>query len=341
MRTTILLPAGLLALFAAGPALAARQVSKPLAAFVAEMRVFIPGEGSGGFVVPTPDEQEAFRAAARALGAGDVATAERALAIFPGVFEVLDYTDGAGGPSYLAIAEIPGGPTGLLPRGWGFYFFARRPERPGLVIEAPHPVADRESELDAAAAVTALRPAAFLLAGAHRYADPKPVSDMAHTSSSVFEAVHEVALEGGRIAAQIHGFSLAAHAGYPELLLSSGDVTPTADVAAICAEVNQGGLRCVPFDGSAFTTLGGLQNVQGGHASSLFGPGHFLHFEIADAARADPASFAVIVKGIGDRFPTGGGCSCGTGSAGSTALLSFVFLVAYGARPSRYRRRNS
>src|SRR6266536_830309 len=132
MRTKLLLPVSLLALLAASPALAARKVTKPLVDLVAEMRVFMPGEASGGFVV---------------------ATAERALAIFPGVFEVLDYTDGPGGPKYLAIAEIPGGPTGLLPRGWGFYFFALRPERPGLVIEAPHPLADRESELDAATAV--------------------------------------------------------------------------------------------------------------------------------------------------------------------------------------------
>jgi MYXO-CTERM domain-containing protein len=341
MRTTILLPAFLLALAVTRPAQAARHVSSPLVDFVAEMRVFMPGEGSGGFVVPTPEEQEAFRAAARALVAGDIATAERALAIFPGVFEVLDYTDGPGGPAYLAIAEVPGGPTGLLPRGWGFYFFARAPKRPGLVIEAPHPVADRESEVDAASAVSALRPAAFLLAGSHRYADPKPVSDMAHTSSSVFEPVHEVALEGGGVAMQIHGFSLAAHAGYPDLLLSSGDVTPTPDVVAICAEVNQGGPSCVPFDGSAFITLGGLQNVQGSHAATLFGPGHFMHFEIADVARQDPARFGVIVKAIADQTPTTVGCTCGSGPASPSLFLGLVALGLYGARPSSRSRRHT
>jgi MYXO-CTERM domain-containing protein len=325
MRTTILLPAFLLALAIARPAQAARRVSSPLVDFVAEMRVFMPGEGSGGFVVPTAEEQEAFRAAARALVGGDVATAERALAIFPGVFEVLDYTDGPGGPAYLAIAEIPGGPTGLLPRGWGFYFFARAPKRPGLVIEAPHPVADRESEVDAASAVSALRPAAFLLAGSHRYADPKPVSDMAHTSSSVFEPVHEVALEGGGVAMQIHGFSLAAHAGYPDLLLSAG----------------QGGLSCVPFDGSAFVALGGLQNVQGSHATTLFGPGHFMHFEIADVARQDPARFGVIVKAIADRTPTTVGCTCGSGPASPSLFLGLVALGLYGARPSSRSRRHT
>ncbi len=327
-----------LSLMSARPALAARQVTRHLRDFVAEMRVFMPGETSGGFVVPTPEEQEAFRAAALALRAGDIATAERALAIFQGVFEVLDFTDGPGGPRYLAIAEIPGGTTGLLPRGWGFFFFAQSPGREQLVIEAPHPLADRESEIDAATAVSALRPAAFLLAGAHRYADPRPVSDMAHTSGSVFEAVHEAALDGGRIAAQIHGFSLAAHPGYPGLLLSAGSTTPTADVLAICDAVNRGNVLCVPFDGTAYTDLGALNNVQGSYAAGAFGPGHFLHFETADATRADPASIGVIVNAIGDRFPATGGCSCGSAGGAAMVFPGLLVLLARRARPHPKRR---
>jgi MYXO-CTERM domain-containing protein len=322
----------LVSLTAASPALAARQVVKPLPDFVAAMRVFMPGEASGGFVVPTPGEQEAFRAAAQALRGGDIATAERALAVFHGVFEVLDFTDGLGGPRYLAIAEIPGGATGLLPRGWGFFFFARRPEREQLVIEAPHPLADRDSETDAAVAVSSLRPAAFLLAGAHRYADPRPVSDVAHTSGSVFEPVHEAALEGGRIAAQIHGFSLATHPGYPELLLSAGSTTPTADVLAICDSVNRAGVLCFPFDGSAYNDLGALNNVQGSYAAGAFGPGHFLHFETADATRADPARFGAIVNAIGDRFPAPGGCSCGSSGGAAAVLPGLLLLLVRRAR---------
>jgi uncharacterized protein (TIGR03382 family) len=321
------------------PALAARRVTRPLRDFVAEMRVFMPGEGSGGFVVPTAREQEAFRAAAGALRDGDVARAERALAPFRGLFEVLDFTDGErDGPRYLAIAEVPGGATGLLRRGWGFFFFARDARRDRLVIEAPHPVADQGSELDAAQAVSSLRPAAFLLAGAHRYADPKPVSDVAHTSASVFEAVHEAAVDGGRVALQIHGFSLAAHPGYPELLLSTSTTTPTADSTAICDAVNRGGVLCVPFDGSAYTALGALENVQASYAAGAFGPGHFLHFETADATRSDPARFGVIVGAIRERYRTSG-CSSG-GDAGALAPLGLALVaVARRTRLSRLTRR--
>ncbi len=323
------------------PAVAARRVSQPLRDFVAKVRVFMPGEASNGFVVPTPREQEAFRAAAYALRAGDVARAERALAPFRGAFEVLDFTDGDGGPRYLAIAEVPGGKTGLLPRGWGFFFFAQDPRRDRLVIEAPHPIADQESEIDAAAAVSNLRPSAFLLAGAHRYADPRPVSDVAHTSGSVFEPVHEAALDGGRVAIQIHGFSLAAHPGYPELLLSTGSTTPTADSAAICDAVNRDGVQCVLFDGTAYLALGALENVQGSFAAGAHGPGHFLHLETSDATRADPARFGVIVGAIGRRYGASGGCSTG-GDPGALAPLALALLtLARRARQSRFTSRRS
>ncbi len=322
----------------ASPALAVRQRAVPLPDLVAEVRTFMPGEASGGYVVPTPEEEEAFRAAARALLAGDAATAERALAPFAGAFEVLEVLDGAGGGRYLAIAEVPGAATGLLPRGWGLFLFARTPARDRLVIEAPHPLADRESEMDAAVATSRLRPAAFLLAGAHRYADPKPLSDMAHASHSVFEAVHEAALLPDRVAVQVHGFSLATHPGYPDLLLSTGRPAPTPDSAAICDRVNRGGLFCLLFDGTAYTDLGALTNAQGNYAAAALGGGHFLHFELADAARADPARVAVVVDAVGRRFPAAGGCGCGSGPAAPAVLPGLLALLARRARRSPHRR---
>src|SRR5437868_1070795 len=79
--------------------------------------------------------------------------------------------------------------------------------RRSVILEIPHPLADRDSELAGAEAGAALHPAALLFAGAHRYADPRHRSDVAHTPLSVFEAVHEVLLEPGRVAVQMHGFS--------------------------------------------------------------------------------------------------------------------------------------
>ena len=233
----------------------------------------MPQEGSGAYVVPTEQERSSFAAAAKALTSGDLATAEEALAAFPG-FEVLSLTDGADGPLYLVIAEKP-----PLSRGWGFYFFARQPLRPGLVVEAPHPLADRDSELAAARAVSSLRPAAFLLAGAHRYADPAPKSDMAHTSSSIFEAIHEVVSTQAGMVVQVHGFSAAGHQGYPDLLLSSGSAEPGATAEAVCNQVQGGGVGCTLFNGDpTYAALGATTNVQGGYSRRTFGAEHFLHF---------------------------------------------------------------
>ena len=306
------------------PAFAAREVVMPLVDFVSQLRGFMPGEGSGGYVVPTLQEQEAFTAAARALLNGDVPRAEEALAAQPS-FEVLLFTDG-GGAQYRAIVEKP-----PLTRGWGFFLFAVKPARPQLLVEAPHPLADRDSELVAATTVTRLSPAAFLLAGAHRYADPAPRSDLAHPSSSVFEAIHEVVATASSVTLQIHGFSAAGHQGYPDLLLSTGSTDPGRDAPPLCEGLQAKGLNCVLFTGSAFNDLGATTNVQGGYSSRSFGKGHFLHFETDEAVRGDPTKFGLIIDAIGERWPPPRGCGCGSTDL---PLLSFLALGLLGAKAS-------
>lgn len=300
---------------------AARAVSVSLTEFVTEMRVFMPAEASGGYVVPTVEERASFAAAAKALAAGDVARAELAIAPYPD-FEVLDLEDRDSGAKYFTLSEKP--PIG---RGWGYYFFARSARRPMLIIEAPHPLADRDSELAAARATSELSPVAFLLAGAHRYANPGIASDVSHVASSIFEAVHEVALSADCAAIQVHGFSAAGHRGYPQLVISSGAVPPGQDAAALCGAITTRGMDCVTFDGTAWSDLGALANVQGGFARRTFGSGHFLHIETDESVRDDEARVRVVVDAIGAHWPAiATGCGC-EAAASPPAALSCGFLV--------------
>ncbi len=316
-----------LAICAAGSARAERQLSVSLEDFVGEMRVFMPGEGSNGFVVPTTAERQTFGVALAAVAAFDVAKAEAALASLPG-FEVVALADG--GVEYLGISEKP-----PLSRGWGFFFFARQPERPGLVIEAPHPLADRESEMMAARAVRRLRPSAFLLAGAHRYADAGRASDVAHTSLSVFEVAHEKSCTGGAVALQIHGFNAADHPGYPELLLSSGTAVPGPDASNICDRASALGIGCTLFNGIDFIPLGAQTNVQGGWSRRTLGDGHFLHFETAQSIREDPARFDAIAQSIEEHWPAPRSCGCGSASS---PLSLFPLAAVAGALVFKSRR---
>lgn len=315
---------------AAGQADAAREASLSLEAYVSQVRTFMPGEGSGTYVVPSVEDRTAFAAAARALARGDIATAELALGPYPD-FEVLDFHDDAG-PRYLVIAEKP-----PLSRGWGFYFFAQSPRRDELVLEAPHPLADRDSELAAARIVSALRPAAFLLAGAHRYADVRRLSDVAHASASIFESVHEVISSRGRIALQIHGFNAADHAGYPELVLSSGTTEPGSDALALCQDLQRRGIDCQPFTGAAYTDLGAQTNVQGGYVLRSFGAGHFLHFETAEIVRDEPARLEALTSALEARWGSWGCSSSAAPPAFPLGLLAAALWLRARRRPSTTR----
>lgn len=317
----------LVAVVAGAPASAARAVTQPLPDFVASVRTFMPGEGSLGYVVPTPEERAAFGAAMRALLAGDVAKAEQAVA-GRGNFEVLDFRDGEGGPQYWALVEIP-----PLSRGWGFYFLARAAQRPSVVVEAPHPLADEESELSAARLVQRLRPRAFCLAGAHRYADPARTSDMAHTSLTIFEAVHEALLASTDLTLQVHGFADATHPGYPDLLLSNATAQPDGRGKRICDAVSAAGLACALFDGTAYTDLGATTNVQAAASQRALGAEHFLHFETTERMRKDPASFDTLAAAIVGVIPA---AQARCAAAPGVPLVGLALLVA-----ARRRRRSS
>jgi uncharacterized protein (TIGR03382 family) len=280
------------------PAVAARRATVRLRDYISNARPFLPTEGSGTYVVPSPQDREVFRAAATALVNGDATGAEQALADYPD-FEVLEIDDAPAGGTYLALVEKP-----PVARGWGFFFFAREPLRPQLVLEAPHPIADRDSELATAISATALRPAAVLFAGAHRYANPAAVSDVAHVSDSVFEAVHEAVMATPLVTVQIHGFSAAGHAGYPEVLLSSGSVVPGRRAKVLCDAMVTGGLGCTLFDGSAYLDLGAQTNMQASQVRRAFGSGHFLHLETADTVRDDPRRLAVVIDAIAAQSPS-------------------------------------
>jgi hypothetical protein len=319
----------LLALLWPRGAAAAREVSVSLPDFIRQMRDFMPAEGSNGYVVPSAEDRQAFATAARALLAGDVARAEAALGNYPG-FEVLDLRDPTSG-AYLALAEKP-----PLTRGWGFFLFARAPSRPAMVLEMPHPLADRDSELAGAEAATRLHPAAVLFAGAHRYADALRRSDVAHTPQSVFETVHEVLLGAGRVMIQLHGFSATGHVGYPELVMSTGTVAPDAAAKDLCARIVTSGIDCSLFDGSAYLDLGAQDNVQGAAMRAApGGGGQFLHLETAETIRDQPERLALVVDALAARWPaspSAGGCDVVPSATPPAWLIAAIGLTLARAR---------
>lgn len=315
MRTLLLL--GLVSTLANA---APRSVSSSLETFVVEMRTFLPQEGSAGYVVPTSAERLAFSAAVRAALAQDEAGVEEALAPWPD-FEVLDFTDAQSG-HYLAIVEKP-----PLHRGWGFIFVASAPGRPDLLVEVPHPLADRDSEVLGARVASALRPRAFIMAGSHRYALPGRLSDVAHTSNSIFETAHEGLSTEGITTLQLHGFGLSAHPDYPDLVLSNGTPVPDARAQRLCSALADAAIDCRTFDGTAFTDLGAQTNVQAGYLRRTFQGASFLHFETGDRVRQDDGRISALVSSLETEWPPPRAQGCASVSTSNVGPAAWALLT--------------
>src|SRR5207249_11563082 len=143
---------------------------------------------------------------------------------------MLLYHDTATLGDHLVVCERP--PCG---RCWGLYILNRSPSARNVVVEAPHPLHDRLTEELGIAAYLELDARAFLMAGAHRYADGyrSPISDMARNPHSVFQRLHEALTTADTHVVQMHGFCEEDYPGYPSVLLSSGSPQPHSGLFAL------------------------------------------------------------------------------------------------------------
>jgi hypothetical protein len=198
----------------------------------------IPGPGTEGMRVPSDPQLIAWEYLLRSIDSGDTETACEILHAFDFPYTLLDFTDTpAGGARYLALVEdIP------VTFGWGAYVVRTGEAKAELVIQAPHPIADDRTALQAADLFRRLEARALMIAGAHRCAnsdyspcsgvtvacgalEPYRSSDVAHAVQSAFQAAHKalVPCGGERTAVQLHGNGLES---CPDLFISNGTLNP-------------------------------------------------------------------------------------------------------------------
>ena len=207
-----------------------------------------------------------------------------------------------GGESFLLLEEQK------ERKGWGKVLF-RENASSNLVIEVPHPVADRNTPELGMLAFDQLEADAYILAGAHRAnrAEPSPdvpghtLSDMTHTKNTAFQAFHEGMLEPGTHVLQLHGFSAQkGHQADPEfplsreLVLSDGadDKHDPPLLKALGMEFSAAGFDAsvVSFDSQANSRLGATTNVQRDQMEDeqLVPTSEFLHLEVETKLRKGP-----------------------------------------------------
>jgi len=246
---------------------------------------FMPLADSDGFVIPKQTEQAAFSEIVSSLEAGNlIYSAELAEQNDYILVRYLDLSD-ENQASYLLREEMP------ISRGWGLYAF-REEVVNNIIIEAPHPLSDQQSELIALDIYHALNARALLIAGAHRNANQYGTADVSHAPDSIFQSIHETLLQKTPILSdvpvvlQIHGFAAQKHPGYPNVVLGFGRTASQAEISlsrelvdALAAQ----GIETGTCRGDSWQDLCGTKNIQGsGKKNTLF-----IHIELDETVRDD------------------------------------------------------
>ena len=252
-----------------------------LRATVEDLAATMPGRDSGGYDVPTSSERSAMAAAWDAVEAGDLGRA--ASLVNPLAYDVVRYTDTVTGRTSVVLRERRNA-DGSWPHAWGLYVRTSG-SRSRLVVEAPHPKADVNSESMALDAFRSRNAVALMVAGAHRDANPDGSADVAHRTDSVFEVVHRAALTPSSRVYSAHGFADATLPGI-EAVVSRGASPSGATVKVSDAVAAAGFARCL-YDGTRCKDLAGTTNVQG--QSTRSAGADFVHVEVNRTVRDDPA----------------------------------------------------
>ncbi len=249
-----------------------------------------PGRGSSAYrqADALTSHQLGGAVLAHLVGAGDPA--------LPDGTRTLEAVDTGQRPVLVVLEEEDGGAT----RGLGVY--AVRPGAgapPRLVVEVPHPRADRWTEDLGAQLFSTLDAQVLLVAGAHRTATDG-TADVAHQPASAFAAVDRAVVGPGTVVIQVHGFDESRHPDSAEVVLSSAESTPAPVVEELDDALEDAGFDTCVYDGERCAALAGTTNAQAAHARGIGAT--FIHLELAVALRRSGDLRARLVEVLREVF---------------------------------------
>jgi len=166
------------------------------------IRKQMPQSGSNGFVAPNTTEQTDWRAVVKQMlqGSCDFTLP----ASLRGVMQIRTFTDAANGRNYCVLMEVRGtNSNGSVDRGWGT-FIVNNGARRELSHQAPHPISDSTTEMQAITIFKETDSRSYLMAGAHREANSASSAcqnstcqsshkeaDAAHNTANMFHATNQ------------------------------------------------------------------------------------------------------------------------------------------------------
>jgi hypothetical protein len=193
--------------------------------------------GSGKYVPPSAAEMADYRGVVRRMLRGRCAfSLPRRLR---GILDLRTFPDASNGRRYCVLVETQdANADGLPDRGWGTFIVYRDAARE-ISHQAPHPLFDGATDLEAMAIFRDTDSRSFAMAGAHRNANSGPacvsgenVADVVHDTRNMFHAANEAlkAFYGRKAwtALQWHGNATCGHLNaYISVGLASAPALPS------------------------------------------------------------------------------------------------------------------
>jgi hypothetical protein len=271
-----------------------QSVNDDLGLLIAESEKNMPRANTEGFIIPTKSEELAFQKMVLAIEDNNPELAAHSALTYN--YELIKFSDHGnfGAESYILREQLP------ITKGWGVYIFSIRPSR-NIIIEAPHPLADKKTPEIALDIFRALNARALIISGTHRDANRDGSADSAHAPESIFQTVHLALfqytqqLSQSAIFLQIHGFAAENHPHYPQIVIGHNwkhDPEKDRLLQNIEEALQSNNIKAGVCDGKKYQNLCGASNLQ----SSTTKGGIFIHIELNESLRHDDSVLIESLK---------------------------------------------
>ena len=306
-------------------AISIQRISGSLAKRVERAANDQPKQASEKFVVPTQEQQKAWKQIVEHILGRRTKSASKLLKRNSFPHKLIRFTDDSNGREYMLLQEDP------VVSGWGLFIFDLNTKNP-LVIEVPHPVSDSGTELQGIEAFLETGARAFVLSGTHRRANGKlspctqateqsnyGESDPAHNVNSMFHVTHETLVETkpDTIVVQLHG--MRERDVCPNVFLSTGTKNLTSNASKFLDCLTARDVETGIYDGETSTCpLIASTNVQGRFSNGIRKdacrtyaegspePGFFIHVEQEPNIRSGRDAWQPVIEALKCAFPPTG-----------------------------------
>ncbi len=283
-------------------------VTQPLQQLFVHIQYKFIGVIPGNYTEPTDSEysmmRKIFSLIDRGISSNSTVTILSASSLASQIdYQLLSVRDSSTNNKFYVLLESQN-----VNRGWGTYFFVAGQNLRSfsrVIIEAPHPVTDFNSQNIAYEIFTDYYPHVFgfFLSGIERTFGPKGQTDMAHRSLSIFETATEAFAGQGSIVIQIHSFDAGQHPGYPLVVLSSGDGGTNGALESIASNIRSSGMPVGIFDGFKYERLSATVNIQGRYVRAI--GGGFVHTEISSTIVYNSTLISALQSSVGQSIIAG------------------------------------